>query len=54
MESAGVADLRDDLLLAAREAIRAQKSPAYIKCSEMRYLAVNEAFDAWQQNAKQR
>ncbi|MDF1634793.1 PAS-domain containing protein [Mycoplana sp. MJR14] len=39
-----MADIRDDLLLAAREAIRAQKSPAYIKCSEMRYLAVNEAF----------
>ncbi|MCD2184235.1 PAS-domain containing protein [Rhizobium sp. GN54] len=39
-----MADIRDDLLLTAREAILAQKSPAYIKSSEMRYLAVNDAF----------
>lgn len=37
-------EVPDDLLLAARDMIRAQKSPAYIKGGEMRYLAVNAAF----------
>ncbi|NVP55477.1 PAS-domain containing protein [Mycoplana rhizolycopersici] len=37
-------EVRDDLLFAACDLIRAQKSPAYIKGSEMRYLAVNAAF----------
>lgn len=37
-------EVQDDKLLAACERIRSQKSPAYIKGSEMRYLAVNAAY----------
>ncbi|MFD1328904.1 PAS-domain containing protein [Mycoplana ramosa] len=39
-----MAEIQDDLLLAACERIHSQTSPAYIKGSEMRYLAVNAAF----------
>ncbi|HVK91393.1 MAG TPA: PAS-domain containing protein, partial [Mycoplana sp.] len=41
-----MAERQDDLLYAACERIRSQGSPAYIKGSGMRYLAVNAAYCA--------
>jgi PAS domain S-box-containing protein len=39
-----VAENRDELLVAACARVRAHPHPAYVKSSELRYLAVNEAY----------